>query len=94
MTVSLFCMHPHSLMMCLPNHVFLSVQEGLLAVWEMDSWLPFVGVRRQRRKLIRQLGYIYTSDWLMKLEGGVDSLSHDALSEVLGVLYPSLCEYM
>lgn len=26
--------------------------------------------------------YIYTSDWLMKLEGGVENLSPEALTEV------------
>lgn len=65
---------------------WISVQECVLAVWGMKSWLPSLVVRRRREKLTRHMGYIYTSDWLMKLEGGVDSLSHEALSEVPGVL--------
>ena len=36
---------------------------------------------RQRKKLTGHMKYIYTSDWLIKLEG-IGSLSHQALSEV------------
>ena len=51
-------------------------------MWEVRSWLALVSGGSQRRKLAKHLSYIYTSDWLMKLEGGVDALPPEALSEV------------
>ena len=33
-------------------------------------------------KLTNRMRYIYTSDWLMKLEGGVETLSPQDLVEV------------
>ena len=50
-------------------------------MWGMRSWIPFAA-GRQRRKLTDQMRYIYTSDWLMKQEGGVERLSQEALVEV------------
>ena len=49
----------------------------------MRSWLPF-GRSRQRKNLVRHMRYIYTSDWLIKLEG-INSLSQDALADVCTV---------
>ena len=50
-------------------------------MWRIRSWIPFVAAR-QWRKLSDQMKYIYTSDWLMKQEGGVETLSSEALVEV------------
>ena len=51
-------------------------------MWEVRSWFPFSRTIRQKRKLANLMRYIYTSDWLMKLEGGVENLSPEALIEV------------
>ena len=68
-------------MLCSPPPPFPFPQSGLLGVWGIRSWIPFAAARRER-KLVDHMRYIYTSDWLMKQEGGVETLTPEALVEV------------
>ena len=58
---------------------FLFLQQALVDVWKVRSLVPFPP---QRGRLMKKMRYIYTSDWLMKLEGGVNTISAEALAEV------------
>ena len=68
------------------------LQERLCGMWGVSGGLlprlvPWVRASSLRVRLQSHLHYIYTVDWLIKLEGGVGSVQMNDLEKVCIVLY-------
>lgn len=58
----------------------LRTQVQLYSSWGVK---PLIPTQRSRQQLLeRHLQYVFVCDWLMHVEGGVDSLSHPELVTV------------
>ena len=72
-------------------HVYWVVQEKLCGMWGVSGGLlsrllPWLRPSSLRRRLQSHLNYIYTVDWLVKVEGGPFALENKDLEMVTCII--------
>ena len=63
------------------------MQESLCMMWGISEsvlsrFMPWMRASSLRSRLQSQLHYIYTTDWLVKIEGGITSLQNKDIEKV------------